>query len=426
MKWASHLEVSYCTNVHPGEGLDALHKIIAQDLTEVKSRVSPDDSFGTGLRLGVESVDALSEPHQLHRFCQALIERDLYVFSVNGFPYGDFAAPQIKASVYDPDWAETERARYTIALAKLMAHLPGPQHRSISTVAGGFEPERSGDSSRSQTDRMRAFTHNFGAVAQALYELEEETGVSVRIALEPEPWTSLERVEQVGPFFERYVWPSSPHAQRYWGLCYDTCHQALAFEDPYDSWETLRRAQVPIFKVQVSNALRLTNPRIPEARARLLSFAEPRYLHQVTGLGPEGDLLRVLDLPKLQDPPDSWLASREWRCHFHVPIWWVGGAETLTSQPLTMTSTSSTGLSPTQETEGLTTTRDFWEGIVELIRSPDAQRHTSPETPLHVEVETYSWGVLPASLRQGRTLSDDIVAELDTLRAHLLPRSLKR
>ena len=161
MRWASHLEVSYCTNVHPGEGLDALHKIIAHDLTEVKSRVSPDQPFGTGLRLGVESVDALSDPHQLHRFRQALIERDLYVFSVNGFPYGDFAAPQIKASVYDPDWSESERARYTIALAKIMAHLPGPQHRSISTVAGGFEPERSGASSRDQAHRVSAFSQPF-------------------------------------------------------------------------------------------------------------------------------------------------------------------------------------------------------------------------------------------------------------------------
>lgn len=392
MRWAPHLEISYCTNVHPGEGLSALRQMIASDLLSVKRQVSPTAQFGSGLRLGAESVYALSDSRELARLKHTLDEHELYVFSVNGFPYGDFAAPRVKESAYDPDWSTGERARYTIELARALAQLPGPRHRSISTVAGGFIGQKETIDERS---RHALFTRHFAQVSDALHALEEETGVCVRVALEPEPWTSLERVEQVGPFFERYVWPSSPHAHRYWGLCYDACHQALAYETPRDSWETLLAAQVPVYKVQISNALRLMNPRDEEARRQLLAFSEPRYLHQVTGLTQGGDVLRALDLPELRSAPRAWLEAREWRCHFHVPIWWEGS-----------------GL-------GLQTTRFFWEELVDVIRDERAQPHTSPEDPLHIEVETYSWGVLPAELRQGRTLVDDVVKELETLKARL-------
>lgn len=406
MRWAPHLEVSYCTNVHPGEGLSALHQMIAQDLAQVKRRISPKSPLGTGLRLGAESVFMLRDPAELTSLRRALEEHELYIFSVNGFPYGDFAAPEVKQAVYDPDWSTGERARYTIALARALAHLPGPRYRSISTVAGGFEPQADRLDRQALAQRAQRFHQSFAQVAAALHELEEETGVCVRVALEPEPWTSLERVEEVAPFFERYVWPSSPHAQRYWGLCYDACHQALAYEEPHASWRTLRDAGVPIYKVQISNALRLTNPRDTYARAQLLSFAEPRYLHQVTALTARGEVLRALDLPELMEPTEEWLNALEWRCHFHVPIWWRGEHDLGTEQ--------------TQSSEGaLQTTRDFWEELAVVIREESAQPHTSAVDPLHIEVETYSWGVLPEALRRGRTLLDDIAQELEVLRAHL-------
>ena len=41
------------------------------------------------------------------------------------------------------------------------------------------------------------------------------------------------------------------------------------------------------------------------------AFAEPRYLHQVTGRMRDGTLLRALDLPEL-DPPDPRLLDPRW------------------------------------------------------------------------------------------------------------------
>lgn len=406
MRWLPHLEVSYCTNVHPGEGLDALQRQITQDIPIVKSLVSPHQSFGSGLRIGAETLQAFqSAPLTLNQFTQQMKENDIYLFSVNGFPYGDFAAPCVKETVYSPDWSTSRRVDYTLALAQFMSNMPGPSIRSISTVAGGFIPNNINLKSHDDQFRVR-----FGDLAQGLYELEEETGISVRIALEPEPWTRLERIEQVPSFFEEVVWPSSTYASKYIGLCYDTCHQALAFEDPITSWRSLVTHQVPIYKVQISNALSLKDPKNDIARAQLLSFAEPRYLHQVTALTSDGRLLRALDLPKLQPLSAEWLDALEWRCHFHVPIWWHE----------TKNANSANG----DLSDELCTTYQHWREIATLIRDPNAQPHTQTDHPLHVEVETYSWHVLPDHLKSKLGLHDEIKRELEALKSTLMNRSI--
>ena len=390
MRWRPHLHVSYCTNVHPGERLEDLIKIVREDVGGVRSSISPNAPFGSGLRLGAESVYALrSSPHALNRLKMALEETDVYVFSVNGFPYGDFAAEEVKAEVYTPDWSTEERTRYTLALAEVLTQLPGPSVRSISTVAGGFQPHPLTDS------RGALFSIQFASVAQGLADLEARTGIRVNLALEPEPWTSIETTPQAIAFFERWVWPSSPLAQRYIGLCYDTCHQAVAFEDPKESWASLRRAGVPIFKVQISNALHLADPMDDESRRVLMGFNEPRYLHQVTALTPEGTVLRAVDLTDPQLDTSLWREALAWRCHFHVPLWWTGA-------------------------DGLETTQSQWRQVADLI-SRESASATEIEPPLHhVEVETYSWGVIPASHRQGLgDLRACVVRELDALKTHI-------
>ncbi len=404
MRTLPHLEMSYCTNVHPGEGIESLMKLIESDLPKIKAEVSAHQPFGSGLRLGAQSVYALSDnPQAILDISQAMRDRDLYVFSVNGFPYGDFAAPSVKERVYEPDWSSEERVRYTLSLARLMTQLPGPQMKTISTVAGGFVP-----SLADQTGRDDEYRRRFSELSIGLFELEEETGVSIRVALEPEPWTRLESVAQVIPFFEEVVWPSSPHAHKYIGVCYDTCHQALAFEDPIQSWTQLTQAQVPIYKVQISNALSLTQPANLSQRAKLLDFAEPRYLHQVTAQTASGELLRALDLPHLTSPSLPWINAEEWRCHFHVPIWWRGS--------LSIPHERDSHQQDPHQASGLGTTADHWRGIASIIRDPSAQAHLCAEHPLHVEVETYSWHVLPDSLKSRRGLHAEVIRELLTLR----------
>ncbi|MBM4291363.1 MAG: TIM barrel protein [Deltaproteobacteria bacterium] len=380
MRLSDHLHLSYCTNVHPGEGLGAAREAVEAHLPAVASRLrgplaaAAAAGLGAGLRLGAAAADALARPEALRALRNTLEERGGYVFTVNGFPHGDFAAPRVKENAYEPDWATGERLRYTLTLARALAALPGPPTRTISTVAGGFEP-----SGYAALDPARAAALSAGLceAARGLARLEGETGVSVRLALEPEPWTTLERTSDAVDFFTRWLWPAEPLTRRYLGLCYDACHQAIAFEDPEEAWRGLEAAGVEVLKVQLSNALAIRPP-TPAARAALLSFSEPRYLHQVTARGSGGGLLRALDLPDLPAPAPEWLAAPEWRCHFHVPLWWEGAGE------------------------GVGTTAAHWRALAALVAARAARAAAGEGVWVpHVEVETYSWGVIPLREREG-------------------------
>jgi len=403
MRWRDSLHITYCTNVHPGEGLTELKRVLSQEVKATRAELSSEllktgAPLGTGLRIGAEAAAALGDAQAREELLESLAAVQGYVFTLNGFPYGDFAAPVVKERVYEPSWCDEERLSYTLALAELLSALPGPAQRSISTVAGRFEPRgylRCPHQLRAQLGAQ------LGELSRGLAELEARTGVLVRVALEPEPATTLETVEDAIDLFERYIWPAEPLSQRYLGLCYDTCHQAVMFEDPRESWARLREAGLPVVKVQISNALSIPRPRDPEARLALASFAEPRYLHQVTALR-GGETSRLIDLPELLDERgelreahESWLEAEAWRCHFHVPLWWRGAPE-----------------------RGLETTHEHWRAIAkELAREAAALPSDASSVSLpHVEVETYSWGVIPKAHREDLgSLHSCVARELETL-----------
>ncbi len=367
--------LAYCTNVHPGESLAEIETALRRDVVAVKARVSPDAPFGTGLRLGHEATSTLwRDASQRARLADLLTELDLYIFTVNGFPYGDFAAASVKADVYAPDWRRPERIDYTRRLAEVLAGLPGPTERTISTVAGGFGPNTSNAEARQE------IAAGLGRAAEALANLADRTGVRIRLCLEPEPWTTLETTADAIRFFERYVHPLGANAAEHLGLCYDCCHQAVHFEDAAASLAALADASVTVGKIQVSSALHLGRPTDPEARAALLGFDEPRYLHQSVGRAQGGGLLRALDLPELHDPSAEWLAADAWRTHFHVPIWWRGDAH-------------------------LGTTRDDWEAAVRAAGEC-----------AHLEIETYTWHAIPDLERLGfGSLHDCVASEFAAL-----------
>jgi hypothetical protein len=148
-------------------------------------------------------------------------------------------------------------------------------------------------------------------------------------------------------------------------LCYDTCHQAVVFEDPVESLATLRRAAVPLGKVQLSAGLVAREPASPACRAAVDAFDEPRFLHQVRTRQVTGQVIGVDDLPQADRLP----TDAPWRIHYHVPI----HRELAEDSPLS-------------------TTRPFLEAFIKAL--------VDEGQPLpHLEVETYTWSVLPASER---------------------------
>ena len=144
----------------------------------------------------------------------------------------------------------------------------------------------------------------------------------------------------------------------------------------------MNAAGIAIPKVQLSAALR-----IPEVTAdvneTLAGFAEPVYLHQVIERR-SNDLVRHLDLPEALETLDEAI-GHEWRIHFHVPIF-------------------------LDELQHFSTTQDFLKEILAL--------HRKQSISSHLEVETYTWDVLPERYR-GVEVSTAIARELDWVREEL-------
>jgi hypothetical protein len=361
--------LTYCTNIHPGESWEDVKRNLTGHVLDVKAAVAPRELFPIGLRLSARAASEIddAEAARFLDWCQA---NDCFVLSVNGFPYGDFHGTRVKEAVYLPDWRDPERVAYTKRLADLLALWLQPGNRaSISTVPVAF---KEGFSDK-DWPRVRA---NLIEVSEHLEEIRQSRELEIGLAFEPEPCCVLETTSEAVDFFSRMALPDA--CADLVGLCFDCCHQAVEFEEPSVSLSLLEEARIRIFKVQVSSALRAR----PDEIDAIAGFAEPTYLHQVVARWHDDSLSKHADLPAfLADIPQERRAELvECRVHFHVPIF----AKRLGS---------------------CGTTQFFLEDLLPRL---------DPEIPL--EVETYSWGVLPPELRAA-TVSMDIIRELEWVRA---------
>ena len=368
--------VSYCTNVHPAETFDELIETLKTEVASVKANVAPSVSFGVGLRLSAQMVLSIDEL-KLSQLKQTLAAQDFYVFSVNGFPYGDFGVGVVKTDVYSPGWHDVRRLTYTQGIADILVQLPGPNRRSISTVALGFKPEFE------STQNLDLAVKHLKDVTTYLHTLHQQTGVHIDLCLEPEPGTFLELSEDVVAFFMTYGFVDNTPQNQHISICYDTCHQAVMFEDAVACLDTLTDAGVRIGKMQISNAIMLNQPNSVDQRAALQSFSEPRFLHQVVA---NDGALFALDLTDVQSPDSQWLNASEWRCHFHVPLHWTGNAQ-------------------------LGTTDAEWRKALDY-----ALEHA---LCTHYEIETYTWGVLPKEQFDADNIAACVSAEFDAVMPHL-------
>jgi len=354
-------QLTYCSNIHPGERWgDVLDNLNAHAVA-VKQQVSPSAAFPLGLRISHQATldITLEDIAHFHAWCA---EHDCYLLTINGFPYGTFHQQPVKVAVYEPDWRRQERVDYTNRLADLAVQLmTRPTDISISTVPVAF---KSGFA-ESDWPIVRA---NLLSVLTHLQHIKATTGVTVRLALEPEPCCVLETITETVDFFARMNFPAE--LRDFIGLCFDCCHQAVEFEDPHECVARLAEAGIPIVKVQVSSALRARGDEI----AQLIQFNEPVYLHQVVAKG-VGDIKRFEDLPSFQQQLESGESYAECRAHFHVPIF-------------------------LEHLGYCGTTRFFLESFLPQL---------DPAIPL--EVETYSFQNLPAHLRKD-SVSESIAREL--------------
>ncbi|MDQ4060464.1 MAG: metabolite traffic protein EboE [Pseudomonadota bacterium] len=381
-------ELTYCTNIHAGETWEEIRRSLDEHVPRIKSQVSPQAPLGLGLRLSGIAAAELARPEALERFRDQLARLGCYVFTINAFPYGPFHGTRVKEQVYEPDWRTEERVSFTRNAARILAPLlPDGRIGSISTVPGAFKP-----ASR-EPGAVDLMAERLLQAAADLVAIERATGRVLALALEPEPCCFLETVAETLAFFEDTLFapgsiirfgaltglppgPAAESLRRHLGVCYDVCHGAVEFEDPVAALRALKAAGISVPKIQLSAALRVPEM-APDVLPRLKRFDTGVYLHQVVARN--GQLDRFIDLPQAFAAFEAGQARGEWRIHCHVPVFLPHLGD----------------LGSTQD------------ALVATLRALRTETFSS-----HLEVETYTWDVLPDHLKTA-SKADDIARELD-------------
>ena len=394
--------LTYCTNIHTGENWQDHFSEIKKIFPGIKKELSPDKSMGIGLRLShVASVELMKEKNP-DVFKQWLLENNAYVFTMNGFPYGSFHNTRVKDQVHAPDWTTNERVEYTIRLFQILKDLlPGEMDGGISTSPLSYKHWfKSGDALK---NAKKLCTDNILKIAESLIEIYKLTGKILHLDIEPEPdgmietgrefiqWFNTDLLIDGGKRIAAKFSISIPQAEEllkeHVRLCYDVCHFAIGYEPHEEIIQEVLRSGIKIGKIQISAALKaimnkdiLVRQNIKESFAK---FDEPTYLHQVVAKKSDGELLRYPDLPEALSDYDNPEVN-EWRAHFHVPIF----------------------------EEDFGSLQSTQKDIKEVIRLQKTENFIS-----HLEVETYTWDVLPASLKL--PLQESVTRELQWVVQHL-------
>ncbi|NWK54482.1 metabolite traffic protein EboE [Verrucomicrobiaceae bacterium N1E253] len=372
--------LAYCTNIHPAESWAETFTALKTHTLKVRERLSREgnrsegDAYAIGLRLSAQAADELLTfnnegiPEPLRVFKAWLEQENCYIFTINGFPYGDFHHTRVKEQVYQPDWTQVERLEYTAKLFIILAELLADDiDGSVSTLPGSFKEFKA--------DEHLMFC-NLYATARFLDALSEDYGKDFHLGLEPEPLGHFENTGETLAFFSRFqAWAEERDLetdclQRRIGVNYDTCHFALEFEDAEHSLSAFEHADIRISKIHISSALAF-DPTSATALNEIRTFDEATYLHQILIQNEDQSTLRFRDIPEffeaLAASPDMLANAADGRCHFHIPLY------SAPEQPLG-------------------STQDHAKQTLAYCKQ-------HPGICNHFEIETYTWGVLPEDLQ---------------------------
>ena len=388
--------LSYSTLVHPGDNWEQMFHSLRTFVPQVKARVSPNQPFGLSLRLAAPSAALLVKDSAardaLKRF---LAENDLYLYTVNAFPYGAFKDTIVKEQVYEPDWRSEERTQYTINVADILADIaPEGLAPSIQSAPLGFKPRVTGP------DVVASYTEHVLRVVAHLVGIEARTGKTVTLALEPEPHCFLETTDETIDYFTNHLYSGRSAERlaklanipiseaigalrRHLGVVFDIGHQAVGFEDIPVSLQKLVDAGVPILKLQEVAAMHM--PQVTDETIEALQrFAKTVYLSQ-TVEKKDGKITKFLNLEDAFAARKANPGPREWRTHFHVPVF-------------------------LDDLGAFGTTRFALEQALKMHKEKPLSRQ--------LEIETYTWDVLPDHLKTG-DIVDYVCREIEWVRGQL-------
>lgn len=383
MQIHSSLHLTYCSNIHAGESWEATFANLQKYIPVLRENLRV-EKFGIGLRLSNEAGLELEQPEKLAEFKTWLDENTCYVFTMNGFPYGGFHRQVVKDEVHRPDWTTPERIAYTQRLFQILAALlPEGVEGGISTSPLSYKHWWPVEEEFVKT--LEKTTKNLLPVLDLLLEIKETTGKHLHLDIEPEPDGLLECTDEVLDFYKKYLIPLGvAHVQKtrkiaakdaeelikaHIQICYDVCHFAVAFEDHAHALRRLKEAGIKIGKFQISAALKADLSGKKYARQEVLDalsvFDEPTYLHQVVEKLNTGSFRHHKDLPEAFQNPER-KETEEFRIHFHVPVF-------------------------LKEYGILQSTQEDILQVFQLLKQESYSQH--------LEVETYTWDVLPSALQ---------------------------
>jgi len=390
--------LTYCSNIHPGEKWDEHFKALQENIPYIRQQLAPGEPFALGLRIANEASIELSKPERLAEFKNWLSEQNIYVTVINGFPYGGFHATRVKDDVHTPDWTTRDRVEYTKRLFTILSQiLPDNTEGGVSTPPLSYRLWwKTEDAKR---NAIAIATQNILAIIDHLKSIEEESGKVMHLHIEPEPDGILDNTVDFVNWYRDDLLPTGiAYLKENYGfsdekgketilhyirLCYDICHAAVAYEEPQDILDRLNEVGIKVGRIQVSSALKVDFSTDPGAKYDAIkAFDEPVYLHQVVAETTQGKKYYP-DLPEaLADYKED--EQKEWRVHFHVPLF-----------------IDSYGV--------LDSTQN---AIVKTL----AIHKNTPFAPC-MEVETYTWGVLPEAMQ--KPIGDSIVREMEWVKGVL-------
>ncbi len=380
MKLSHGLHLAYCTNIHRGETWPETFDALQRHTLAVRDRVGRGEPYAIGLRLSDQASRELSDSKTLADFRRWLGKENCYIFTINGFPYGKFHGTRVKEQVYAPDWTTRERLEFTLRLFEILSQLvPSGIEGSVSTVPCSFKEFIQSD------EQVKAMRDNLWRCVDGIAEISKRTGSMLHLGLEPEPLCFLETSAETVLFFQqmRADRDFDDRLSRHLGVNYDACHLACEFEEPAHAMAQFRQNNIRISKLHLSSALKVLPT--PDTRAALRGFADDVYFHQVIERRPDATLHRYRDLDVALDSPTA-NDAREWRIHFHIP---------LHSKP----------------TPVFNNTADHIEGVLQELKE-------HPKLCQHLEMETYTWEVMPAEMKN-RDVVDQLASEYEWTLAQL-------
>jgi len=383
MRLKNNLHLAYCTNIHRGDDWPETLASLEKYTLAVREQVSPDRPYAIGLRLSDLASRQLSEPHTLDAFRRWLQQHHCYVFTINGFPFGQFHGTKVKERVYLPDWTHPDRLAYTNRLFDLLAQLvPEGVEGSVSTAPGSFKEFITTEEQRCKIrDQLwRCIEH--------IEECSVRHNRRLHLGVEPEPLGLFETSAETVRFFQEMEKdrPNDARLRIFLGVNYDTCHLAVEYEEPAAVVAAFQKAGIHLSKIHLSSALQI----LPDAASRewLRRFADDTYLHQVVARTQDGTLRVDKDLDLALDRSSG---DKEWRIHFHVPLHAANLPHGQTTAPHLL-------------------------GLLDLLSK-------QPGLCSHLEMETYTWEVLPEELR-AKSVTEQLVREYEWCLAQLRQRGL--